>query len=86
MTFPLANLVSELRFGLSQSLLQAHLGASMDHNLEGNEGIREHSPGFRDEFMMRSDRSEALNNFYACKKFFCKIVWARILRLARVAN
>ena len=79
----------EPKFRLSRGaskLLQAHLGASRDHDLDDIQSFREHSTGFRDEFMMRSDRSETLSSFYACKKFFCEIVWARILRLARVAN
>ena len=63
--FELANLILELKFWLfhgASILRQAHLGASRDHDLDDIPKFFRYYFVFRDEFMMRSDRPETLND------------------------
>ena len=58
----MTNLILELKFWSLVSapiLRQAHLGASRDHDLDDIPKFFRHNAGFRDEFTMCSERSEA---------------------------
>ena len=67
----MTNLILELRFWflVSASILrQAHLGASRDHDLDDIPKFFGHDFGFRDEFAMCSERSEAAMYLSTYKK------------------